>query len=220
MNPAGDDQIAQIKRDLIDSAQHLLRDGLVEGTSGNLSARLPGGGAVAMTPSSHPYEEMGVDDLVIVDMKGKVLTGERAPTTEKDLHLACLDAHPELGAVIHTHAIYASMFAVAHKSIPCLIEEVEIYVGGDVPVADYKLTGSQALGAEVARHVAERGAVLMANHGLLAVGRDIAEAMKVTRLVERTAQIVWGSSILGEPVPLPEETRTSFSPIYKLLRNR
>ncbi len=209
----------RVKEELIASARNLLRDGLVEGTSGNLSSRLANG-TVVMTPSSHPYEEMGVEDLVVVDMRGEVLEGRRAPTTEKDLHLACLDAHPELGAVIHSHAIYASMFAVAQKSIPCVIEEVEIFVGGDIPVADYQLTGSGELGAEVARHVADRGAVLMANHGLLTVGRDIAEAMKLTRLVERTAQIVWGSSLLGNPAPLPEDTRERFAPIYKMLRNR
>jgi len=104
--------------------------------------------------------------------------------------------------------------------IPCVIEEVDVYVGGDVPVADYALTGSDELGEEVARHVADRGAVLMANHGLLTVGRDIADAMKVANLVERTAKIVWGARVLGSPVPLPEETLERFAPLYKALRAR
>jgi L-fuculose-phosphate aldolase len=175
---------------------------------------------VVMSPSSLDYEEMKVDDLVVLDLAGNVLEGDRAPTTEKALHLACLRAHPELGAVIHSHAIYASMFAITHQPIPCVIEEFDIYVGGDVPVARYELTGSDALGEEVARHVGEVGAVLMANHGLLTVGRDIADAMKVAQLVERTARIVWGARALGEVVPLPAETRARFAPIYKAMRSR
>jgi L-fuculose-phosphate aldolase len=123
--------------------------------------------------------------------------------------------------VIHSHALFASMFAITHQPIPCVIEEFDIYVGGDVPVADYRLTGSDELGEEVARWVGDRGAVLMANHGLLTVGKNVGNAHKVASLVERTAQIVWGARQLGELVPLPEDTRTRFAPIYKMLgRNK
>ena len=95
-----------------------------------------------------------------------------------------------------------------------------MFVGGEVPVAEYKLTGSDELGDEVSRHVGERGAVLMANHGLLTVGKDLAGALKVAKLVERTAEIVWGAQTLGPVVPLPEETMKRFAPIYKALRGR
>ncbi|HKJ24706.1 MAG TPA: class II aldolase/adducin family protein, partial [Myxococcota bacterium] len=176
------------------------------------------GDRVAMTPSSLAYETMTVDDLVVVDLVGNVVEGERPPTSEKALHLACLRDHPDLGAVIHCHALFATMFAVTRQPIPCVIEEFEVYVGGEVPVADYRLTGSDELGTEVARHVGERGAVLMANHGLLTVGKDPEQALKVASLVERTAQVVWGARALGELVPLPESTRQRFAPIYKLLR--
>jgi L-fuculose-phosphate aldolase len=209
----------RIKQDVLDCARQMLRTGLVEGTSGNLSARLPDG-HVVMTPSSLDYEVMTLDDLVVVDLEGAIVEGSRPPTTEKALHLACLRAHAEIGSVIHSHAVFSTMFAITRQPIPCVIEEVDVYVGGDVPVAEYRLTGSPELGEEVARHVADRGAVLMANHGLLTVGRDVAEAMKVASLVERTAKIVWGSRMLGSPVPLPEETLRRFAPIYKAMRSR
>jgi L-fuculose-phosphate aldolase len=214
-----DEATERIKRDILDAARQLLQSGMVEGTSGNLSARLPGG-HVAVTPSSLAYETMTAEDLVVVDMQGERVSGERPPTTEKALHLACLRAHSDIGAVIHSHALFCSMFAIARQPIPCVIEEFDVYVGGDVQVAEYRLTGSDELGEEVARHVGDRGAVLMANHGLLTVGRDIADAMKVAHLVERTAQIVWGSRLLGSPVPLPEETLKRFAPIYKAMRRR
>ncbi|MGH0034522.1 MAG: class II aldolase/adducin family protein [Myxococcota bacterium] len=211
------DDAKAIKQQLIDTARDMLASGLVEGTSGNLSARLPDG-HVVVSPSSLPYETMSADDLVVLDLAGNVVEGERAPTSEKALHLECLRRYPEIGAVIHSHALFASMFAVTHQPIPCVIEEVDIYVGGDVPVADYALTGSDELGREAARHLADRAAVLMANHGLLTVGKDLAQAHKVASLVERTAQIVWGSRLLGSPVPLPESTIQKFAPMYRMLR--
>ena len=209
----------QRKHEVVETAQELLRRGLVEGTSGNLSARLPDG-SVVLTPASLAYDNMSIDDLVVVDLDGNVLEGERPPTTEKALHLACLRRYPELGAVIHSHAMYCTMFAITHRPIPCVIEEFDIYVGGAVPVANYKLTGSDELGEEVARHVGDRAAVLMANHGLVSVGLDLADAMKVASLVERTAQIVWGAHSLGEIQTLPESTSEKFAPLYAALRKR
>jgi len=209
----------KIEQDVLDTARELLRRGLVEGTSGNLSARLPDG-RVVLTPSALPYETMTLDDLVVVELDGTVVRGTRAPTSEKALHLACLRRYPELGGVIHSHAKYSTMFAITRQPIPCAIEEVDVYVGGDVPVASYELTGSDALGEEVARHLERRGAVLMANHGLLSVGRDVAEAMKVASLVERTAEIVWGARALGDVVPLPQSTLDRFAPIYMAMRTR
>ena len=208
----------EIKEAVLRSAKEMLRSGLVEGTSGNLSGRLPDGNVV-MTPSSLDYEQMELEDLVVVDPDGEVLEGERAPTTEKALHLACLRAHDDIGGVIHSHAMFASMFAVTRQPLPCVIEEFDVFVGGEVPVAGYELTGSDELGEEVARWVESRGAVLMANHGLLTVGKDIENAMKVAHLVERTAQIIWGARQLGELVPLPASTLERFAPIYKLLRS-
>ncbi|MEO2169087.1 MAG: class II aldolase/adducin family protein [bacterium] len=208
---------AEIKAALLASAKEMLRAGLVEGTAGNLSARLPDGN-VAMTPSSLDYEQMCLEDLVVVDLDGNLVEGERGPTTEKALHLACLKRWPELGGVIHSHAMFATMFAVTHQPIPCVIEEFDVFVGGEVPVANYQVTGSDELGEEVASWVGERGAVLMANHGLLTVGSSPEKALQVAHLVERTAKIIWGARMLGDLVPLPDETLERFAPIYKLMR--
>ena len=121
-------------------------------------------GKVCCTPSSVPYDTMVLDDLVVLDLEGNVVEGHRSPTTEKDLHLSALRAYPELGAVIHTHAVYATMFALAREPIPAAIEEVVVYLGGDVPCCEYRGTGTKELGEEVAAHLADRGAALLANH--------------------------------------------------------
>jgi L-fuculose-phosphate aldolase len=207
----------ETKEQVLWAAQEMLRSGLVEGTAGNLGARLPDGNAV-LTPSSLDYLEMTLDDLVVCDLEGNVVEGTRSPTTEKMLHLACLKAYDDIHAVIHCHAKFCTMFALTNTPIPCAIEEVEVYVGGDVPVANYEFTGSQELADEVSKWVGDRAAVLMANHGLLTVGKSPKDALKIANLVELTAEIVWGARQLGEIVPLPDSTREKMAPIYKMLR--
>ena len=206
----------EVKASLLQVAKEMIACGLVEGTAGNVSARLPDGNVV-LTPSSIDYATMTLDDLVVTDIDGNVLEGEKTPTTEKALHLDCLRKHQDIGAVMHCHAMFATMFAIVRQPIPCVIEEFDVYVGGDVEVADYKMTGSDALGEEVSDRIADKGAVLMASHGLLCVGKNPVDVLKVAKLVERTAQIVWGARLLGEAVPLPAATREQFAPLYELM---
>jgi L-fuculose-phosphate aldolase len=208
---------AEIKADVLWIAQESLRTNLVHGTAGNFSARLPDGNVV-LTPSSLAYETMTLDDLVVCDLEGNVVEGERQPTTEKMLHLACLKAYDDIHAVIHCHAKFCTMFALVHQPIVCAIEEVEAFVGGDVPVANYQFTGSQDLADEVSKWVGDRAAVLMANHGLLTVGKSPKDALKIANMVELTAEMMWGARQLGEVVPLPDSTRAKMAPIYKMLR--
>lgn len=208
---------ATIKAELLWAAQEMLRSGLVEGTAGNLAARLPDGAAV-LTPSSLDYLTMTLDDLVVCDLDGNVLEGHRSPTTEKALHLTALRDHPEIGATMHCHAKFATMFALTRTPIPAVIEEFDVYVGGDVEVAEYRTTGTEELAAEVAAHVGKKAAVLMANHGLFVVGKHPKDVLHIASLVERTAEIVWGARLLGEIVPLPDEVNRQFSGFYRFGR--
>jgi L-fuculose-phosphate aldolase len=205
---------AETKEQLLWVAKEMLRINLVEGTAGNLGARLPDGNAV-LTPSSLDYTEMTLDDLVVCDLDGNVLEGTRGPTSEKALHLAALRQHDNIGATMHCHAKYATMFALTRTPIPAVIEEFDVFVGGDVDVADYKTTGTEELADEVASRVGEKAAVLMANHGLFAVGRNPKDVLHIASLVERTAEIVWGARALGTVVPLPEEVGQTFAGYYR-----
>ena len=126
---------------------------------------------VCLTPSSIPYEVMTLDDMVVVDLDGNVLEGDKSPTTERALHLSCYRAYPEIGGVIHSHPIYATMFAVARQPVPAAIEEVAVYIGGDIEVCEYTMTGTDELGEEVASHLADRAATLLANHGMVTSAR-------------------------------------------------
>ena len=206
-------------QEVLAAAKAMLAAGLVEGTAGNISGRLADG-LVCLTPSSVAYDTMTLEDLVIVDLDGSVVSGERAPTTEKDLHLEVLRAYPELGSVIHTHAVHATMFAVAREPVPAVVEEVVLYLGGDIPCCAYRHTGTAELGAEVAARLADRGAVLLANHGLVTCGPTPAKALHNAALAERTAQIVWGARAMGATIQsLPEQVNTDMAALYRVVRD-
>lgn len=201
------------------AAKKMYAKGLVEGTAGNVSGRLSDGN-VAMTPSSLSYEAMTLEDLVVVDLDGEQVSGERSATTEKSLHLACYRAHPEVRGVVHCHAPHASMFALVHQPIPACVEEFVVFVGGEVRVCDYRTTGTDELAKIVAAGLAERSATLMANHGMVSVGKNPEDALHAALVVEHNAHIVWGARALGEIVPIPEKVNTDFANIYDLIRHQ
>jgi L-fuculose-phosphate aldolase len=199
------------------AAKDMLAKGLVEGTAGNISARQEDG-TICVTPSSVDYTEMQLEDLMIVDLDGKVVSGDRSPSSELPLHLAAYRAFDDVGSVIHSHPIYATMFAVARQPIPSCIDEFTIYVGGDVRVTRYAMSGNDRVGENAVEALEGRGAALIANHGLVAVAQNPAKAMHITALVERSAFIIWGARQLGEIHHLPEKVDKSFAGVYEYLR--
>ncbi len=201
------------------AAKDMLRRGLVEGTAGNISARRADGNLV-ITPSSVDYADMMLDDLVLVDADGTVLQAKdgRSPSSEMQLHLACYRAFDDIGSVIHSHPVWATMFAIAHQPIPACIDEFAVYCGGDVRCTEYAASGTPDVGANAVKALEGRGAALIANHGLVAVGPRPDRVLHITALVERTAQIVWGARALGGPVPIPEDVNRNFAGVYGYLR--
>lgn len=204
---------------VLDAAKDMLRRGLVEGTAGNISARRADGNVV-ITPSSVDYRDMQLDDLVLVDADGSVLQAAegRSPSSEMQLHLACYRAFDDIGSVIHSHPVWATMFAIAHESIPACIDEFAVYCGGDVRCTEYAASGTPEVGSNAVAALEGRGAALIANHGLVAVGPQPDKVLHITALVERTAQIVWGARALGGPVPIPEDVNRNFAAVYGYLR--
>ncbi|MEE2854493.1 MAG: L-fuculose-phosphate aldolase [Actinomycetota bacterium] len=204
---------------VLDAAKDMLRRGLVEGTAGNISARRADGNVV-ITPSSVDYRDMQLDDLVLIDADGSVLQAAegRSPSSEMQLHLACYRAFDDIGSVIHSHPVWATMFAIAHEAIPACIDEFAVYCGGDVRCADYAASGTPDVGTNAVKALEGRGAALIANHGLVAVGPRPDKVLHITALVERTAQIVWGARAIGGPVPIPEDVNRNFASVYGYLR--
>jgi L-fuculose-phosphate aldolase len=202
---------------IVAAAQELLAKGLVEGTSGNISARMEDGN-VALTPSSLDYRVMTVDDICIVNPEGEQVAGERGPTSEKYLHMAVMNAYEDIAVCIHSHAVHATMFAVAHQDVPSCIDEFTVYLGGDIRCTEYAPSGSPDLAEQVVKALDGRGAALIANHGMVAIGTTMEKAMHNTALVERSAKIIWGAKQLGGIYPLPEKVNEQFASYYTFMR--
>ena len=203
--------------EVLAAAKDMLRLNLTAGTSGNVSGRLEDG-SVVITPSSIDYETMTLADLVVIDAAGEVIEGTKSPSSEKLVHLACYKRFPEVQSVIHAHPVYASMFAVARQPIPSAIDEFAVYVGGDVPVAEYAMTGSAELGENAADCLVDVGSALLANHGTVTVSDSPERAIHQLGVVERAAQIVWGARILGGDAELPASTNETLGSYYRMLR--
>jgi L-fuculose-phosphate aldolase len=212
--------VPQAHQAVLATAKEMLHKGLVEGTSGNISARLDDGDVVC-TPSSVDYEAMALDDLVVVSPSGEVKARAegRSPTSEIALHLACYAAFDDIGSVIHAHPVWATMFACSHQPVPACVDEFTMYVGGEVRCATYAMSGTAGVGAHAVEALQGRGAALLANHGMVAVGPTPAKALHIVALVERTAQIAWGARALGGTVPIPDKAHHDFEGVYQLMRS-
>lgn len=211
--------IPDVHGEVVRVALEMEAAGLVVGTAGNVSGLRPDG-LVCLTPSSTPYRDITPEGLAVVDIDGVLLAGTGKPSTEKAMHLACYRAFPGVGGVVHCHPLHASMFAVAHRPIPPAVEEALVYIGGEIKVADYKMTGSDELAAEVITFLGDRSAVLMANHGMLCIGKTPTDALHTAIVAEHTAHIIHGAIQLGGAVNLPDPMIETFANIYRYLRGR
>jgi len=183
-----------------------LRDrlGYFVGTWGNVSVRLEDG--ILVTPSRTAYDDLAPEALVVVGWTGGVLRGSRVPTSEMELHRQILLARPELGALVHSHSPWASVCACARRPIPVITDDVAEVIGGEVRCARYVPAGRHRELAAAAREAIgpDACAVLLANHGVVAGGRDLAEALVACQFVEKAAMILIQAAALGGAVPIDE----------------
>lgn len=167
----------------------ILATNLVLGTWGNVSCFLPEEKLVVITPSGVNYEKLRPTMTVVLNMQGEVEEGELKPSSEAKVHLAIYASRPDVGAIVHTHSPYASALAVARMPIPTILEDMAALIGGEVAVAEYARAGSDQLAENTVRSLDDKNAVLLANHGVVGVGRNLEEAFNVCMMVERCAHI-------------------------------
>ena len=178
----------KVRAAIVSMGHTLIAKHLVAGSWGNISCRVDEK-AIAITPSGHGYETLAPEDVVIIDNTGAVIEGRHIPSSELKVHTAIYNAYPEAGAVIHTHSIYASALAAMHKGVPAIIEDIVQIIGGRVHCAQYALCGTQELADNAIAAMQGRKAVLLANHGAVCWGKNLAEALLVAEILEKAAQI-------------------------------
>lgn len=196
------DQLLKTRKNVIEKGIELIASKLTVGTWGNISSRVQGKNCIAITPTGMSYDTLVPEDIVVVDLEGNIVDGRRKPSIEVPLHLAIYNTREDVRAIIHTHSACATAMAVARKEIPGAVEDLVQIVGGNVRVNEYAPPGTEQLGLNTVKALEGRNAVLLANHGMLGVGRDLEEALKVCQVVEKSAQIVIYAQLLGGVVEL------------------
>ena len=196
----------ELREEVSRVAKQLIESGLVTGTSGNVSARTPEGD-VLMTPSGIDYEELEPGDVVLVDLEGEVLEGSLGPSTETPMHTGIYRVRPEVGAVVHTHSVFATTLAClgwtlppVHYTLTTLSED------GRIPIAPYATYGTEELANNAAEALGEgHNACLLQNHGTITVGDSPQKAFSRTVVLEEMAEIYYRTRVVGEPVLLTPE---------------
>lgn len=185
-------------------AQKLLSTGLVKGTGGNISLANANKTLLAITPSGVAYEDLGPEDVVVVGMQGKQIDGRLLPSSEIAFHLALVQQRADIFAVVHTHSDHATALACLRWELPA-IHYLIGHAGQCVPIAPYATYGSQSLSDGICQTIGDGNAVLLANHGLVAVGSSLEKAFTTAEMVEYVAKLYLTTKSVGEPVQLSRE---------------
>ncbi len=186
----------QSRQQLLDISHRLVELGLNRGTAGNASIRY--GDGLLITPSALPVTEMGPESMVHMDLDGNVLQGGK-PSSEWRFHRDILAARPEIGAVIHTHSINATTIACLRKDVPPVHYMIAMAGGDNIRCTPYTVFGEQELSDYALEALRDRKACLLGNHGMIALGTDLADALAVTVEVEFVCEIYWRTLQAGEP---------------------
>jgi len=197
-------QILETCQKVVEKGIEMLATSLTVGTWGNISCRVPGENYIAITPTGMCYDSLVPEDIVVLDLSGKIINGTRKPSVEVPLHLAIYNAREDVKAIVHTHSAYATAMAVARKQIPGSVEDLVQIVGGNVRVNEYALPGTEQLGINTVKAMEGRNAVLLANHGMLGAGRDLDEAFRVCQVVEKSAQVTLLAQLMGGVMELSQ----------------
>ena len=226
--------LEKIRQSVVEAGLVLTRSSMTIGTYGNISCRVDDD-YIAITPSGRDYEQLNSADIVVTDMEGDIQKrdseyGDREksvdnaiespavplrPSSELPLHLEIYKNFPEARAIVHTHSVYASALAVAHKDLPPVIEDLTQITGGAVRCTDYTIAGTKELGLKAVKAMeGGRSAALLANHGAVCWGRNMKEALATAQLLEKAAQIFCIAHSFGSSFPLNETTVNTLHDFY------
>ena len=188
----------QARQQVVDAAQELTRKGYLMATGGNLSLRVSGQKAIAITPSNYDYMKMTVGDVCVLKLDGEQIEGQLPPSVESAMHLAIYEVRPDVNVIVHTHQVYASALTLIKSPIPALFDEQARFLGRAVEIIPYAPSGTGFLKSAVARHVKnQNNAFLMQNHGALCFGTDVERAIHNVEILEKCS-LAWLLALCSE----------------------
>lgn len=190
---------------------------LVVWTAGNVSARVSGHDLLVIKPSGVGYDELTPEAMVVTDLEGVLVDGERSPSSDTAAHAYVYKHLPEVGGVVHTHSTYATAWAARGEAIPCVLTMMADEFGGEIPVGPFALIGDDSIGRGIVETLRGRRspAVLMRNHGPFTIGRTAKDAVKAAVMCEEVARTVHISRQLGDPPAIPQSDIDSLYDRYQ-----
>ena len=199
-----------LRKTVADLHAELPRYHLVAWTSGNVIGRDPASGHIVIKPSGLRFEELGPENMVVVDLHAKVIEGDYKPSSDTATHCYIYREMPEVGGIVHTHSPYATAWAALGRDIPCILTAMSDEFGGVIPCGGFALIGGEQIGHEVVRVLREgpnphSPAVLLQNHGVFTVGPTPLAAVKAAIMCEDVARTVFLAHQLGTPIPISPE---------------
>lgn len=206
----------ETKDELLEICAEMVRRNLVEGSAGNASARVDD--HVVITPSSVRYTEMAAEDMMVIDMDGRVIEGDRNPSVESPMHLEVYKNREDARAIVHTHSIYASALTLLNRTLPPILDEIVPKLGGEIRITQYSMPGTKELGQRVVKAMDMRSAALIANHGALCCGGSLHEALDVAVLLERACRIYMIALQVGKPSQLPEDVVEDEATLWEMMK--
>jgi len=185
----------------------LVRYGLVAWTAGNVSGRVPGEDLFVIKPSGVSYDDLTPASIVVCDLDGNLVDGDLAPSSDTAAHAYVYRSMPDVGGVVHTHSPYATAWAARGEAIPCVLTAMADEFGGEIPVGPFALIGGDDIGKAIVSTLAghRSPAVLMRNHGVFAIGKDAAAAVKAAVMCEDVARTVHLARTAGSVEPIAAE---------------
>ncbi|TIT11870.1 MAG: L-fuculose-phosphate aldolase [Mesorhizobium sp.] len=191
-----------VRQAIIDACIEMNALGINQGTSGNISCRH--GEGMLISPTSTPYDTLVPEDIVFMGWDGEV-DGRLPPSSEWHFHLDIMKARPEVNAVVHAHPTYCTTIAIMGRKIPAIHYMVAVAGGNDIRCAPYATFGTAELSAHAVEALRGRKACLLAQHGMIAIGSSLAQAMWLAVEVETLARQYHGALQIGEPPILSDE---------------
>jgi L-fuculose-phosphate aldolase len=206
---------SEIKEQLVKCMKTLHERGLITGIGGNASIRMEGTNEILITPSALYKGELKPDDIVKIDLEGNVLDGVFKPSIEWHFHAAIYSKRLDVNAVIHTHSPMTTGLALAGKKIEPITLESAVMLA-DVPILEFRYPGTKELGEIVADNIMGHRAVIMQNHGVIAVGYDLIEALTTIEVLEEISTMTFVASHFGGAKLIPADQIELIKKLYKI----
>jgi L-ribulose-5-phosphate 4-epimerase len=209
--------IKTLRAEIAQLHAELPRYQLVVWTAGNVSARVPDHDLLVIKPSGVSYDELTPEAMVVTDLEGQLVDGDRSPSSDTAAHAYVYKHLPQVGGVVHTHSTYATAWAARGEAIPCVLTMMGDEFGGEIPIGPFALIGDDSIGRGIVETLRDHRspAVLMRNHGPFTIGPTAKAAVKAAVMCEEVARTVHISRQLGEPLTIAQSDIDSLYDRYQ-----